>query len=472
MQQKVPPHNLEAEQSVLGGLMLDMNAWDVIVDAVAEKDFYRPSHQKIFSAIHELQRKSSPTDILMVTNYLTDKGELDLVGGASYLAELITLTPSSANISSYAKIIREKSLLRQLIHVATGLSEKAYDADYEDINSFMDHVEGEVFNLSEQKQAGGLVPVRDLVKISLDMIEDRYKNKNQMTGVSSGFTELDKMTGGFQPGDLIILAARPSMGKTALSLNLAQHAAFKEKKNVAYFSIEMGREQLMMRILASEAHIPISDVRGGRIQDAAWPGLIHAATVVSEAPLYIDDTSGISPFEIRAQARRLKRQKGLDMIFIDYLQIMDLKQRVENRERQVSEISRLLKSIAKELKIPVIALSQLNRGVEGRQERQPMLSDLRESGSIEQDADLIMMLYREDYYDKENAQEKGVAEVLIRKQRNGPTGTVKLKWFGEYGRFENLEYASRPPAPTGPSRPSSGQRSGSGPIPNMAPSGR
>jgi len=463
---RIPPNNQEAEQSVIGGLMLDPDTWDAVSEIVEEKDFYRPAHQKIFAAIQELHRRSLPADILTVTNFLTDKNQLEEIGGSAYLAEIITNVVSSANIATYAKIVYDKSILRQLIAVSNKVSERAYDNEYDQIENFIDQVEGEVFNISEKKKTQGLVPVRDLVKVSLDIIEERYKKKATMTGISTGYTDLDRMTSGFQGGDLIIVAARPSMGKTALCLNIAQHAAFREKKSVAFFSVEMGKEALMMRILSSESRVPISNVRTGTIPDAAWPNLIHAATVIADAPFYIDDTSGISPFEIRSKARRLKRQKGLDMIIVDYLQIMDLKLKVENRERQVSEISKTLKSIAKELNVPVIALSQLNRGVEGRAERQPMLSDLRESGSIEQDADLIIMLYREDYYDRENAEEKGVAEILIRKQRNGPTGTVKLKWMAEVGRFENLEYREMHPPPNKPS----GGAAPRGNIKNFAPS--
>ncbi len=451
MKAKLPPQNLEAEQSVLGGLMLDSDAWDTVIDIVSEKEFYKEAHQRIFAAIAELNKRNQPVDILTVSNYLQDKNELDMIGGAAYLGEIINQTPSAANISSYAEIVAQKALLRRLIHTTGDISERAYSSEFEDVNSFLDQVEGEIFALADRKKTTGLVPAADIVRVSLEQIEELSIKKAKITGVSSGFTELDKMTAGFQKGDLIIVAARPSMGKTALSLNMAQHAALKEKKNVAYFSVEMGKEAVMMRLLASEARIGISDVRLGRIPDSGWPQLIHAAAKLSESTFFIDDTSGISPFEIRAKARRLKASKGLDIIFIDYLQIMDLKMKVENRERQVSEISKTLKAIAKELHIPVVALAQLNRSVEGRAERQPMLSDLRESGSIEQDADLIMMIYREDYYEKENAEQKGIAEVLIRKQRNGPVGSVKLKWLAEVGRFENLEFSE--PPPTGPSSP-------------------
>lgn len=431
--------------------MLDADAWDAVVDSVAEKDFYKEAHQKIFAAIAELNKRNQPVDILTVSNYLQEKQELDIVGGPAYLGEIINQTPSAANISTYAEIVAQKSLLRRLIQTTGGITERAYEGEYEDINSFLDQVESEIFAIADRKKASGLIPAYEIVRASYEKIESLYGKKASLTGVPSGFTEIDKMTAGFQPGDLIIIAARPSMGKTAFSLNLAQHIALREKKTVAYFSVEMGKEQVMMRLLAAEAGIPISAVRLGNFHDSEWPKLINAASRLSEASLYVDDTSGISPFEIRAKARRLKASKGLDIIFIDYLQIMDLKMKVDNRERQVSEISRMLKAIAKELEIPVIALAQLNRGVEGRGDRQPLLSDLRESGSIEQDADLIMMLYREDYYEKDKSENKGLADVLIRKQRNGPVGDVRLKWRAEVGRFENLEYGEAPPVNPGPS---------------------
>jgi replicative DNA helicase len=458
MKVKLPPQNLEAEQSVLGGLMLEADAWDAVVDLVSEKDFYKDAHQKIFSAVGELHKRNQPIDILTVSNFLKDKNELDEIGGPAYLGEIINFTPSAANITTYAEIVAQKALLRRLITTTAGIAERAYESDFENVNSFLDQVESEVFAIADTKKTSGLVAASEIVRVSLEKIEEMYHRKATMTGVSSGFKELDKMTAGFQAGDLIVVAARPSMGKTALGLNMAQHAALKDKKNVAFFSVEMGKEAVMMRMLAAEARVSISDVRLGKIPDSGWPNLIHAASRLSEANLYIDDTSSISPFEIRAKARRLKAAKGLDIIFIDYLQIMDLKMKVENRERQVSEISRTLKAIAKELQIPVVALAQLNRSVEGRAERQPMLSDLRESGSIEQDADLIMMIYREDYYERENSEQKGIAEILIRKQRNGPVGGIKLKWTAELGRFENLEYSDAPPPstsspnPSGPSR--------------------
>jgi replicative DNA helicase len=379
-----------------------------------------------------------------------ERGELEAVGGAAYLAEMSDQTPSTANIASYAKIVQEKSLLRKVISSSQEFVDKAYTQEFENVDAFLDSLEARVFQLTESKTVNGLTDASELVKVSLEKIESLYGNQMTVTGVPSGFNELDDLTAGFHPGELVIVAARPSMGKTAFSLNVALHAVLREKKKVAYFSVEMGKESVMVRMLASAAKIRLGDLRIGKIDDQAWPRLINTAASLSETGLFIDDTSGISPFEIRAKARRMKAKYGLDMIMIDYLQLMSMKNRMESREREVSEISKLLKSISKELAVPVIALAQLNRGVEGRSDRRPMLSDLRESGSIEQDADVIMMLYREDYYDRENPQIKGVAEIIIAKQRNGPTDTVKLRWMPEFGIFDNLVRGPESPMPDSP----------------------
>lgn len=468
MKSRLPPHNLEAEQSILGGLMLDPNAWDLIVDVVSPEDFYKQAHQQIFLCILELQKKQQPIDILTVSHLLEHRGELDQVGGAPILAQILDQTPSAANIRIYAEIVAEKALLRRLIRESSEIIEAAYDGGYEDINSFTDQVEARIFKIASRQKSEGLVAAREIIKESYEKIEELFKSKASVTGVASGFDDLDKMTTGFQPGELIIIAARPSMGKTAFCLNIAGHSAIRKRKKVAFFSLEMGKEQIMIRLLATESRINISDIRVGRITDSAWPKLINSASVLSEAPLFIDDTSGISPFEIRAKCRRMKAQHGLDMIMIDYLQIMDLKQKVESRERAISEISRTLKAIAKELKVPVIALAQLNRGVESRTDKRPMLSDLRESGSIEQDADVIMMLYRDEYYEKDKSDQKGLAEVVIGKQRNGPTGIVKLAWLGSYGSFANLAPQGMEPPPTQPSFQPKNQ-GGGGKLVNFAP---
>lgn len=451
---RIPPHNLEAEQSILGGLMVDPFAFDEVSSILTEEDFYKPAHRKIYNTITELYAKSQPIDIITVSNNLTDKKELEAIGGPAYLAEVMNATPSAAHIGTYAKIVHEKSLLRTLIHMSAEMVEKAYDESYESVEGFLDEVEGKIFSITEKKKTQGLVGAAELIKDSMNRLTELFERKAEFTGIASGFKALDKMTSGFQPGEITIIAARPSMGKTAFSLNVAQNVILREKKSLAYFSVEMGKEQLMMRMLASEARVNLSDLRVGNLSDNAWPRLIDKASKMAEARLFIDDTSGISPFEIRAKCRRLKAQHGLDIIMIDYLQLMDLKQKVESRERAVSEISKTLKAVAKELQVPVIALAQLNRGVEGRSDRRPMLSDLRESGSIEQDADVIMMLYREDYYERENPEVKGRSEVIIGKQRNGPTGTVHLRWESHIGRFSDLdEGGGAHPLPPPPAQP-------------------
>lgn len=439
MSTRIPPQNLEAEQSILGGLMLDREALDQVGDMLMAEDFYKPSHQKIYNAIKELHSKSQPIDIITVTNILQGEGSMDMVGGPEYLVSLLDKTISSANITSHAKIVKDKATLRRLIHINSQLIEKAYDQDFIDVESFVDQAESEIFKIGENKTQSGLVGSMEIVKASIQKIEELYKNKAEITGIGTGFKKLDEMTAGMHPGEMTIIAARPSMGKTAFSLNIAQHMALRLKKTVAYFSLEMGKESMMMRMLSAESKVSMSEIRNGRIQDSAWPKLINAASALSEAPIFIDDTPGISPFEIRSRARRLKAEHGLDVIMIDYLQLMSMKQKFNSREQEVAEISKSLKAIAKELQIPIVALAQLNRGVEGRTEKKPMLSDLRESGSIEQDADVIMMLYRDDYYDKENPDKQGHAEVIVGKQRNGATGPVKLRFDAQYNRFRDAD---------------------------------
>lgn len=448
MSTRIPPQNLEAEQSILGGLMLDREALDQVGDMLRAEDFYKPAHQKIYDAIKELHGKSQPIDIITVTNVLQAQGHMDVAGGPEYLISLLDKTISSANIVSHAKIVRDKATLRRLIQTNSQLIEKAYNQDFVDVESFVDQAESEIFKIGENKTASGLVGSMEIVKASIQKIEELYKRKADVTGVGTGFTELDKMTSGLHPGEMTIIAARPSMGKTAFSLNIAQHIALRLKKTVAYFSLEMGKESMMMRMLSAESKVNMSEIRNGRIQDSAWPKLINAASALSEASIFIDDTPGVSPFEIRSRARRLKAEHGIDVIMIDYLQLMSMKQKFNSREQEVAEISKSLKAIAKELQVPIIALAQLNRGVEGRADRRPMLSDLRESGSIEQDADVIMMLYRDDYYDKEDPEKQGHAEVIIGKQRNGATGTVKLRFDAKYNRFRDAEsQAVSPMAP-------------------------
>lgn len=433
---RTPPHNLEAEQAILGGLMLDSDIWDDIASLVDASDFYRPAHRIIFEAVKSLSRKGLNADIVVLSNHLQQTGNMEAIGGNRYLAELIEHTSSTVYLEQYAKIVKEKSLVRKMISATQKIADEGINESYEDVEKYLEKSESEVFNVAQTgSNKATLTDPTELVELSLKKIEETMSLKGNITGISSGFIELDDMTAGFHGGELIIVAARPSMGKTALGLNLVSHAALREKKSVAFFSVEMPKEQLMMRILASESKINMSQIRVGRIDDGSWSRLINTAAKLSESKLFINDTSGISPFEIRSIARKQKSKHGLDMIVIDYLQLMSMKQRMESREREVSEISKSLKALSKELDIPVIALAQLNRGVEGRSDRRPMLSDLRESGSIEQDADVIMMIYREDYYEKENP--TGAAEIIIGKQRNGPVGTVKVRWEPSIGRFSN-----------------------------------
>lgn len=434
--EKIPPHSLEAEQAVLGGLMLSPEAWDEIADQITDSDFFKPAHKKIFSTLKGLTKKGQSTDLIVVSNQLKTTNEINSVGGIQYLTEIIDNTPSITHIKEYAKIIKEKSLVRMMIKSAMDIAETGYSGAFEDVETFFEKAESDVFKLSNLKTPdSNLMASSDLVKLSLKRLEELYENQNSVTGVPTGFVDLDEMLSGLQPGELSILAARPSMGKTALSLNIACHAAFVEKKSIAYFSVEMPKEILMMRILGIESGVSLSQIRTGRLDEKTWPAIINTAAKVADSNLYIDDTTGISPFEIRSKARKLKSKGGLDLIMIDYLQLMGMRQKFDSREREVAEISKGLKALAKELKVPVLALAQLNRGVEGRANRRPMLSDLRESGSIEQDADVIMMIYREDYYEKENP--TGTAEVIVGKQRNGPTGTVQLRWDPHTGRFLN-----------------------------------
>ena len=453
MDMRKPPSNVDAEKSILGGLLVQPEAFEIVSDILIPTDFYKQVHQKLYKVMMDLHNRREPIDIVTVSNELTSRKELEQVGGSAVLAEIMNEGPTAANIHQYAKIVKEKALTREMIKSCTEILNQAYDQDYENVDGFIDEAESKIFGIGQKREvSGGLVGAAELIKVSIDKLTELSTKKQDITGVASGFSHLDKLTAGFQPGDMVIIAARPSMGKTAFSLNVALNAALHNKKHVAYFSVEMGKEQLMMRMLATEARVDMSALRVGRIKDNDWPRLIDKASQLGEANLFIDDTSGISPQEIRSKCRRLKQQHGLDMILVDYLQIMKLRQRIESREREVAEISRSLKAIAKELEVPVIALAQLNRGVEGRtgESRKPVLSDLRESGSIEQDADLIMMLYREEYYEPDNPEIKGQADLLVRKHRNGPVGELKLKWEAAYGRFTPWQDSAPPQGPTPP----------------------
>lgn len=435
---RVPPHHLEAEQSVLSGILIDSEAIGRVVEFIAAEDFYRESHRKIFQAMISLYQKSEPTDLLMVSNELASQGQLEAVGGSSYLATLVDFLPSSAPIVSYSKVVKEKAMLRSLIQAATEIIAKGYEGS-DDIDRFIDDAERIIFQVSEKKMRQSFYPVKDIVKDAFKAIESLYEKKESITGVATGFKDLDKMTCGMQPSDLIIVAGRPSMGKTAFALNIAENAACEHKTCVAVFSLEMSKEQLVQRMLCGSAKVDASKLRGGFLKESDWPKLTRAAGRLSEAPFFIDDTPALSVLEMRAKARRLKREQGLGMIVVDYLQLMRGINSGESREREISEISRGLKALAKELSVPVIALSQLNRSVESRTDKRPQLSDLRESGAIEQDADVIAFIYRDEVYNK-GTPDRGVAEIIIGKQRNGPIGTARLAFLHEYTRFEDLAH--------------------------------
>jgi replicative DNA helicase len=435
---KVPPQNLEAEQSILGGILLDNVAINSVMEILVTDDFYSEAHRKIFTAILDLSEKSEPSDLITLSSILRDKKQLEGIGGESYLASLVDTVPSAANISYYSKIVKEKSILRKLIGAATEILNKSYDSN-SDIDSVLDESEHTIFEISENKVKPTFYPIKEIIKDSFKTIESLYERKALITGVSTGYKKVDEITSGFQNSDLIIIAGRPSMGKTALAINIAQYASIENETPVAIFSLEMSKEQLAFRLLASEARVDSQRLRKGFVGEVDWPKLTTAAGRLSEAPIYIDDTPAISVLEMKAKARRLKAEKGLGLVILDYLQLM--RGRGPSREQEISEISRSLKSLAKELEVPVVALSQLNRQVEARSDRRPQLADLRESGAIEQDADVIMFIYRDEVYNKsEDNPEKGLAEIIVGKQRNGPTGLVKLSFLKEYTRFENLAW--------------------------------
>jgi replicative DNA helicase len=435
---RVPPHSLEAEQAVLGGLMLAPDSMDKVADRLSEDDFYRKDHRLIWRAITELANKGMPCDAVTLGDWFEANELSDMVGGASYLIELANATPSAANIAAYGDIVREKSILRMLIDAGTSITEDGYRPEGKSVQEVMELAEQRVFKIAESGARGkkDIVSMRDAVSEAFRMLSQRYENRGQLTGVSTGFTDLDQLTSGLQPSDLIIVAARPSMGKTAFALNIAEAAAMRGKKSVAVFSMEMSASQLAFRLISSLGRIHQGHLRTGDLAEEDWPRVTSAITMLSDAKIFIDDTPAMSPVEMRSRARRLQREHGLGLIVIDYLQLMQVPGNKENRATEISEISRGLKALAKELNVPVIALSQLNRSLEQRADKRPMMSDLRESGAIEQDADVIMFIYRDEYYNKESP-DKGLAEIIIGKQRNGPTDTVKLAFLGHYTKFEN-----------------------------------
>ena len=439
---KLPPHSVEAEQSVLGGLLLDNAAWDKIADMIGESDFYRADHRLIYRHISKLVSGSRPADVITVSESLESTKELDGIGGLAYLGALSQNTPTAANIRRYAEIVRDRAVMRKLAEVGTEIAETAYNPMGKEAGQLLDEAESKVFAISEEGARGkqGFMDMQPLLTQVVERIDMLYNrdNPSDVTGVPTGFTDLDRMTSGLQPGDLVIVAGRPSMGKTSLALNMAEHVALESGLPVGVFSMEMGASQLVMRMLGSVGKLDQHKVRTGRLADEDWRKLTDAVGRLNDAPIHIDETAALNSLELRARARRLHRQYGkLGLIVVDYLQLMSASTQGENRATEISEISRGLKALAKELNVPVVALSQLNRSLEQRPNKRPVMSDLRESGAIEQDADLILFIYRDEVYNPDSP-EKGKAEVIIGKQRNGPTGTITLVFQGEYTRFANF----------------------------------
>lgn len=435
---RVPPQNVEAEQAVLGAIFLEPSSLTVTSEMLRPEDFYRSAHQKIFRAMVKLNDEGKAVDLIIVTEELAANKGLEDVGGVAYLSELAGSVPTAANVEYYARIVEEKSLLRRLIRTATNIAQEGYSRE-DEVEGLLGEAEKSIMEVAQRKNSGSFENIKDVLVRAYDNIEELANRKGDVTGIPTGFAELDRMTAGFQRNDLIIVAARPSVGKTAFALNIAQNVATKTEENVAIFSLEMGAEQLVMRMLCAEGNINAQNLRTGALTDEDWRKLTMAMGSLSNAGIFIDDSPGVRIGEIRSKSRRLKQEHGLGMIVIDYLQLIQGNGRSgENRQQEVSEISRSLKALARELEVPVIALSQLSRGVEQRQDKRPMMSDIRESGSIEQDADIVAFLYRDDYYDKES-ENKNIIEIIIAKQRNGPTGTVSLAFVKEYNKFVNLE---------------------------------
>ncbi|MBI3805015.1 MAG: replicative DNA helicase [Nitrospirae bacterium] len=456
--QKLPPQNLEAEQAVLAAILLDQQAINKVVEILRSDDFYKESHRKLFSALLELNESNEAVDMITLTEYLRVKGQLEAVGGASYLAEILNSVATAANVRLHAKIIHEKALLRNLISIATDIVTVGYESQGR-VEDLLDHAERSIFAISDKKMQGTFVPMRELVKAGFEIIEKLAEQR--LTGLPTGFKDLDKMTSGLQAGDLVIVAGRPSMGKTAFALGMAQNVAIKNRQTVGVFSLEMSKEQLVLRMLCSEARVDSHKIRSGylgRPGNDNWQQLIRAAGKLSESPIFIDDSASMSILEMRAKARRLKAEHNLSLIIVDYLQLMRGREDADNRQQEISDISRSLKALAKELHVPVIALSQLSRAVESRPEKKkrPMLADLRESGAIEQDADVVLFIYREEVYDPCKCPRdgecicgrRGLAEIIIGKQRNGPIGDVPMAFIDRYTRFEDLadDHPKRLPA--------------------------
>ncbi|MGZ4030850.1 MAG: replicative DNA helicase [Tumebacillaceae bacterium] len=440
LMERVPPQNIEAEQAVLGAILIEADALTTVTELLVPFDFYRKTHQMIYEAMLKVAESGEPVDLVTVTAELQDAGQIEEIGGVAYLANLANSVPTAANVDHYSALVREKSVMRRLINTATKIATTGYEGGV-DVAEMIDDAEKRILEIT---QAGaiskGFTPIKDVLLNTFERIEFLFSNKGGVTGIPSGYPDLDKMTSGFQRSDLIILAARPAVGKTAFALNVAQNIAVRAGETVAIFSLEMGKEQLVQRMLCAEANIDAGKMRTGFLEEDDWPKLTMAVGTLSEAPIFIDDTPGITVHDIRAKCRRLKAEHGIGLILIDYLQLIQGRGKGDNRQQEVSEISRTLKLIARELNVPVIALSQLSRSVEQRQDKRPMMSDLRESGSIEQDADIVSFLYRDDYYNPES-ERKNIIEVIIAKQRSGPTGTVELVFLKNFNKFVSLERA-------------------------------
>lgn len=434
---KVPPHDIEAEQAVIGSMLTDQEAVYAAIERLKPEDFYREDNKQIYTAILNIYNKAEPIDIITLKAELSSMGKLDAVGGLEYIVELPEKVPTTANVDRYIKIVEEKSLLRNLIRAANEILSSGYAQEH-DVENIVDHAEKKIFDVMQKKSQKGYTTIKDVLVESFTKLEELYNQKEHITGVPTGFAELDKKTAGLHGSELILIAARPAMGKSAFALNIGSYAATRANVPVAIFSLEMSKEQVGNRILCSEALVDSNNVRTGELNDEELGKLAETSGELSQAPIYIDDTPGISVMEIRAKCRKLKLEKNIGLVIIDYLQLIQGSGKTSSREQEIAEISRSLKILAKEIEVPVIALSQLSRAVEARPDHRPMLSDLRESGSIEQDADIVMFLYRDDYYN-EDSEKKNIAEVIIAKQRAGSTGTVELAWLGKYTKFANLE---------------------------------
>jgi len=438
---KVPPHSIEAEQAVLGGLLLSARAWDQVADVITEDDFYREDHRLVFRAIHELNDASQPCDAVTVTEWFESHGKVDQVDGGAYIAQLASNTPSAANVKAYAEIVRERSILRQLIDVGAEITSGAFSLEGRNSRELLEEAERKVFAIADRGQRSGSSYV-SMIQAAIERIQELHEFEGEITGTPTGFKDFDKLTAGLQDSDLIIIAGRPAMGKTTFAMNIAEHAAIKHGVPVAVFSMEMAALQLVMRLFSSLGGIDQTRLRTGNLDELDWPKLTSAMNLLHKSHIFIDETPALSPAELRARARRLKQAHDIGLIVVDYLQLMSVPGSNENRATEIAEISRSLKAIAKELNVPVIALSQLNRALENRPNKRPVMADLRESGSIEQDADLIVFIYRDEVYNDESP-DKGIAEIIIGKHRNGPTDTVKLSFQGQWLRFNNFapEYA-------------------------------